>query len=121
MFAALFVATCPPAKLDDVYLDDVLRFGVCYGIATCNLKCCERHTSNIVGEFPDWQRWAWEFRQEQARYAWYSLQTALDEREPKRLRLESLQRLRQTIGEQAYDAGRMIPPVPNYGVWMPVK
>lgn len=104
-----------------VILADVDRFRFTPEIASQNYESAKRHLGEVINAMPpDWRRWAWEFRQCNVRDAWSELYEAKAGTDLRK-RLESLDRLRLNIGNEAYYAGWMPAAVPDYGAFPPVK
>jgi hypothetical protein len=114
---AFILSACMVAPSDGTEVD-LLAFQCSPEIAACNLETANLHQREIISRIKCHERRiAWEWGQDNTRKAWRSLHRAMTSQGHERTK--ALADLKVAIGEEAYYAGRMPPPIPNYGPWIP--
>ena len=111
----LIVALSLADPIADVCVTDCHWFGVSKAVADSNLKAVELFRRGHVQplQSKDWNMYiTLDWRQDRVRDMWQSLADALDERQTDESRIAALRRLRYTVGERDYFAGRIHSPVP---------
>jgi hypothetical protein len=101
-----------------VVLADAYGFGVTHAQALANYRASVRHhdqcANTLARELPPLAFDTWNDGMWRRRLCWLWLSDALDERLPRRERLYWLDWVRRTVGDDAYFARRVIPPIPSY-------
>lgn len=124
MFAGLILCWFPigpaqePAgsKIDpQIVFWQCYAFGVDYRAALECRRMVERHRTHCSDRIPDqWREW-WHDDMRQRYAAWDWLMDTLNEKYAVETRMNALQQLRRTIGDERYFAGVMPQVIPNYG------